>query len=242
MSISAYVDRSGGAQSFDVALPDHCPICHKGIEAIAGPHQAANFCDGEFTPPNTVVPSKLQVVLRCPREECRRLFVAMYSRIPGVTNASQRNYWKFDRCTPIESSPRAFESPIPETSPSFVKIYNQAAQAESLGLDEICGPGYRKALEFLIKDYAKKTHSGQDETIERMFLGKCISEYIEGTKIKECASRAAWLGNDETHYSRRWTGEDIASLKTLIELTVHWISSEVLTQEFLQRMPAKEGT
>jgi hypothetical protein len=33
-----------------------------------------------------------------------------------------------------------------------------------------------------------------------MFLGKVIKEHIKEDHIKQIAARAAWLGNDETHY------------------------------------------
>lgn len=47
-----------------------------------------------------------------------------------------------------------FSQEIKDLSPNFVKIYHQAEQAENTGLSDICGLGYRKALEFLVKDYA----------------------------------------------------------------------------------------
>lgn len=55
---------------------------------------------------------------------------------------------------PISPSCKEFDSEIQEISPSFVKIYNQALAAEELNLSEIAGMGYRKSLEFLIKDFA----------------------------------------------------------------------------------------
>lgn len=32
-----------------------------------------------------------------------------------------------------------------------------------------------------------------------------------------------WLGNDETHYVRRWEEKDLSDLKRLISMTVSWI-------------------
>ncbi len=37
---------------------------------------------------------------------------------------------------------------IRETFPEFDTIYNQALEAESIGLDQIAGLGFRKSLEF----------------------------------------------------------------------------------------------
>ena len=42
---------------------------------------------------------------------------------------------------------------------------------------------------------------------------------------------ATWLGKDETHYVRIWNDKDIEDLKMLMQLTVYWISRELLTRK-----------
>ena len=69
-------------------------------------------------------------------------------------------------------------------------------------------------------------------------LATCIENYVTDPRIKEIAKRATWLGNDETHYQRRWIDKDLSDLKTLIRLTLHWIEAEHLTEEALKSMPA----
>lgn len=102
----------------------------------------------------------------------------------------------------------------------------------------ICGTGYRKSLEFLIKDYLISiTPEDQHETIRNKFLNNCIRDNISNINIKTVASRAVWLGNDETHYTRKWEDKDINDLKSIIELTLHWIESEIRTQKLLEDMP-----
>ena len=64
-----------------------------------------------------------------------------------------------------------------------------------------------------------------------------INKYVDDVRIKEVAKRAVWLGNDETHYVRQWDDKDIHSLKTLIDLTVHWIEAEEMTKSILKEMP-----
>jgi hypothetical protein len=51
------------------------------------------------------------------------------------------------------------------------------------------------------------------------------------------SKRAAWLGNDETHYKRRWTGKDLDDLKKLISAVEHFIAMEVLVRELPTEMP-----
>jgi len=121
-------------------------------------------------------------------------------------------------------------------SPSFVDIYAQASAAEDWGLNQICGPGYRKALEFLVKDYCLSSKPEHEKEIRKTLLGSCIKEYIEDSNVKECAKRATWLGNDETHYLRKWEAKDVKDLKTLIRLTGNWIENNVLTKRYLEEM------
>jgi hypothetical protein len=119
----------------------------------------------------------------------------------------------------------------------FTKIYKQADIAEKEGLVDICGVGYRKALEFLIKDYAIINHPSEKEKIENKLLGACIKDYISDVNINSVAKRAAWLGNDETHYRRIWQGKTLTDLKNLIKLTMHWMEMEKLTREYESDMP-----
>lgn len=134
--------------------------------------------------------------------------------------------------------PEAPEFPegVVETSPSHGKIVVQAQRAEANGLGEIAGLGYRKALEFLVKDYCIRKSPTKEAEIRKKPLGSCIQEDIADTNIRECARRAAWLGNDETHYERVWTGHDISDLKLLIRLTQNWISNEYLTEKYLNEL------
>ena len=60
---------------------------------------------------------------------------------------------------------------------------------------------------------------------------------MDNGNVKTCAKRAAWLGNDETHFVRKWEGKDIEDLKTLIQLTINWIQSDILTRDYEEKMP-----
>lgn len=125
-------------------------------------------------------------------------------------------------------------------SPTFLNLFDQLEKAEHSQLDLLTGMGYRKALEFLIKDYLIFKNHDQEEEIKKTALGNCINNYIDEPHIKECAKRAAWLGNDETHYTRQWEDKDIKDLKTLMELTLYWLTMEFLSQEYQDSMPKPE--
>ena len=93
----------------------------------------------------------------------------------------------------------------------------------------------------LCKDYCITKDSAAEADIKREFLGSVIKNRVADPNIKICAERATWLGNDETHYERRWTGHDVTDLHTLIKLTLNWISNEHLTQSYLESMQPAEN-
>ena len=63
-----------------------------------------------------------------------------------------------------------------------------------------------------------------------------IKEIIDNPRIKEIARRATWLGNDETHYFRKWDDKDLEDLKKLIQITVHFISMELGADKYIGEM------
>lgn len=196
--------------------PSECPFCHKAI--------TPNFLYAYKINQN------LEVFVACPDHDCKKSFVAYYNNSGG--------YWTFNgKTTKGELIGRAFSSTIDEISSAFTTIYNQAYAAEQQDLAEICGVGYRKALEFLIKDFAIKNNPDQKDAIEKKLLGKCIEEYIDDVRIKSVSKRAVWLGNDETHYVRKWEGKNLMDMKKLIDLTLHWIEMVTLTESFEDEMP-----
>ncbi|UED79606.1 hypothetical protein FH508_0019745 [Lysinibacillus sp. CD3-6] len=55
----------------------------------------------------------------------------------------------------------------------------------------------------------------------------CIKQWIENPKIKGVSEKVTILGNDETHYIRKWENKDVTDLKALIKLTVNFIQMEL---------------
>lgn len=187
-----------------------CPFCHSNIV------------------PNYLCYDNDKLFACCPNEGCKQHFV--------LTLDSGNKFTKVNPNAKPES--KAFSEIINSISSQFDQIYNQAFHAEQMGLDQICGVGYRKALEFLIKDYliSRETDEHIINNIKEKFLGKCIQENVQNDNIKNVAKRAVWLGNDETHYIRVWVGKDVNNLKQLIDLTIRWIENEIETERVLQDM------
>jgi hypothetical protein len=198
--------------SFD-RLTDECPFCHKSISVrIYQAYKKDNL---------------MEITLGCPDSNCGRIFVSQYER--KSKNESLFYYKSSSIGNFVEKS---FTEDIVGLSPNFIEIYNQAAKSESLNLFHIAGIGYRKAIEFLIKDYLIDRYPDQEIQFKNKFLGNCIKDDIDNHNLKKVAERATWLGNDETHYVRKWEDKDINDLKMLIELSIRWIEMELLTKKY----------
>lgn len=189
-------------------LPKECPNCHTKLNT---------------KPLNCYKSNNLIFQVHfCP--ECNKIFISEFK------NLSDPMLIKSYPQTVIKET---FPQDIIKRSPKFFEIYNQAYQAEQENLLEICGMGYRKALEFLVKDYLISTFPEKEDDIKNSFLGNCIEKYITHPKIKACASRAVWLANDYSHYIKKHTDKDLSDLKNLIFATVSWINTEIITENAL---------
>lgn len=205
---------SGGTISLK-DLPTDCPHCHRSM--------IPNPMFGHYNEDS----GRIEVFIHCPAESCLKSFIAQY-----YDDGQFTGYVSFGNLITNE-----FSQTINSISSSFCKIYNEAFFAEQHNLLEICGVGYRKALEFLIKDYSILKNESVTEKIQRAGLANCIEDYIDDLRIKAVAKRAAWLGNDETHYVKKWEGKNLSDLKTLIELILHWIEMVELSISIENEMP-----
>lgn len=133
----------------------------------------------------------------------------------------------------------AFDNALKELSPQFVKIYNQALAAETSGLDEIAGLGYRKALEFLVKDFIIHQHPDEADEIKKLMLSPCINKYIDNPQIKTLVERSAWIGNDEAHYVRKQADRDVNDMKAFIKAIVYFIGMVLITEDAATMTPIK---
>lgn len=189
---------------FPQSIPDKCPMCHYNITPV--------FCHARYSTQSHF--KDYEIIWRCPNQSCYHLFITRY--IDGVAK---------------ESVPKIPELPVVDTnlikvSARFYDIYRQSIAAKTYGLLELVGMGLRKALEVLIKDYCSEKNQQDVEDIKSMSLNACINKYCEG-RVKVCAHKCRILGNDETHYERKYEARDISDLEKLINVTLYWISAEL---------------
>jgi hypothetical protein len=149
-----YLTREGGQGKIKISThPDTYPVCLHGID----PRFRFGYGIG----------ARSELVYQCPRQDCRHLFIAYYSA--SVTNGKVGEIFHFRRLEPQSHNECEFSEQITSVSTDFVRIFNQAQHAEELSLSDIAGPGYRKALEFLIKDYATLRNPDASEDINANF-------------------------------------------------------------------------
>ncbi|MBU8690565.1 DUF4145 domain-containing protein [Priestia megaterium] len=212
--------------------PEVCPFCKHSIsaECILGYNNKQRYLFG----------SK-DILCKCPRKSCSSLFFAVYDideHPYGMTDeeGNVEMVYVLKEVYPKGKAKIDFQSEIHEVSPQFIEIYNQAYHAEQEKLDLICGGAYRKALEYLIKDFVSYLQPDETERIQAMPLQQCVRNFIDQPDIKDMAERAIWLGNDETHYVRKWESKDIKDLKNLIDLTVFYISMNIKAKKYREEM------
>lgn len=163
-------------------------------------------------------------------ENCNECFISKHS-----FDVESDSGYCFSNSAPIKSVDCTFSSDICSLSSDFVKIYKQAFQAESLGLDEICGMGYRKAIEFLIKDYIIHKDSSLKDSVITMPLMQCITSYIHDDRLITLARASAWLGNDETHYIKAHPDYNLNHLRIFINAFVTYVDAD-LAYESAQKL------
>ena len=210
---------------FEYPTPGVCPICDTGTDA-----QVLT----SFYIQRESLNCYVFILFFC--HSCEACFMGVY-QCP-YPSAGTTNRLSQIRLIPAGEEVSYFSDRISSLSPKFVEIYNQAEKAEQWGLSEICGMGYRKALEFLVKDFAILMSPESEETIKTKQLSPCINDYIDNKRIKALAKASAWIGNDETHYTRKHESYTTDDLKSFVTAMVTFIDSELAfmdAEQFLRK-------
>lgn len=200
-------------------FPQKCPICGNSIS----PERQSGYYNSDI--------EMVAILFSCPA--CYKGFLTHYKY---TNNAEVMNGSKYSQLEYIDSFPKVpqekeFNDSIKKVSNNFCDIYNQAYLSEFYDLKQLSGVGYRKSLEFLIKDFCAYKNPEEEEKIKGMLLAQVVENFIDSDRIKTLAKASTWLGNDETHYIRKFEDRDINDLKLFIEATVAFISYELIADE-----------
>lgn len=208
--------------------PLECPLCHVAIKP-----QPILGCHSTYSPSYGQGHLVVHILFLCPH--CQRVFLAQYA---AAMRGDTLSTYALNSLSPSLPAKQTFSASIRDISPMFAETFSQSARAESEGLTEIAGCGYRKSVEYLVKDYLCHKFPDQREEIKDEFLGKAILR-IEDHRIKILAERAVWIGNDETHYVKKHEALDIANMKRFITAMLHYIDAELALEEALSIDPSK---
>lgn len=223
-SVSLINNLNSGSVRLYYETVEQCPICKSKIRPV--------FLSASL---NTSVTAS--VFNYC--QSCHETFITQYKVQPQNSSSSYYDATELIYSEPNRFFKHIFDEKIATLSPQFDKIYNQALAAESSALDEIAGLGYRKALEFLIKDFAIHEHPDEEEAIKSKLLMQCIKNYISDDRIITLAERSAWIGNDEAHYIRKQEDRDVSDMKAFIQAIVYFIGMVLITEDAASMTPKK---
>lgn len=197
-------------ETLEFELPPACPMCHR--IGTFNPVRCAHYQDEGVA----------AAIYFC--NHCEEFFFVTYS------NNEILAYY------PETVQPVQLSEHIHQLSPNFCDVYAQSCKAEQEHLDLIAGMGYRRALEFLCKDYAVSLHPDEYEQILAMPLAQCIKKYIDKRVISQLAERVAWLGNDHAHYISKHPDKDLNDLKKILEMVIKWIDLEIASQLAIEQI------
>lgn len=228
--VTAYDNNELCKTEFEIPEIDECPVCHHALKpTILDSKYVLDNPDGES------LRCHLYTTFFCPK--CRSVFMGRFAHSLDMRFGLASIYLGNYSLSPMTPNYERFSDEITELSPIFVQTYEQAQYAESSGLNQICGIGYRKALEYLVKDYLCHKSPTLEDAIKTELLGNSLRR-IEDSRIQALARRATWIGNDETHYVRKHEDLNVGDMKTFIKAMVHFIESDLALEQALAIDPA----
>lgn len=197
--------------NLELDVPKVCPHCHKEmVPTIITKSDLQNYKQNRV----------FAILARC--NICSSFYAVEYIYSNPRQNPKQI-------LVPYDYSPTV-ELDIPdnvkEISEYFEDIYTQSESAYQLGLKQIAGMGYRKSIEFLVKDFLIFLNPKDTDKILKLTLDNAISK-IDNEKLQNLARMTNYLGNDQTHIRTLHPTKDIDDLRDFLKNLVLLISFEI---------------
>ena len=200
-----------------------CPICNNETPATILSDQSDSY--GKY------------YICKC--QLCERLFflhkATMYEYKQNKLIATNDIEYIF----PYSNAEKVFSATINQISNSFETLYNQASIVENIGLTDISGLAYRRAFEFLLRDfvcflYPEKAEAiKSDNNFSNVVKNRLPNDPIY-EDIKELSLRAWWIGSDYAHYDKKYESVDIDDLKQIIDILTALIELIIKTNKYKQ--------
>jgi len=197
--------------SFDI--PIVCPNCNASLQPIIVDYRLLSYNSS----------SNGLLVISYKGNCCSKFFYATYE----YDNRKAKILDVFPHLKPA-----ILPDNIKDLSPRFVNLYEQSYTAEQNGHIELAGSGYRNATEVLIKDFAIKKLKAPQEDVCKMKLYDAIGAYLKEVNLDTSAADVIRvLGNDYTHYQRRYDDIDFVVVKKYLEIFIQQIETKLLLME-----------
>lgn len=197
--------------NLELDVPKVCPHCHKEmLPTIVSKSEITKSGNQKV----------FALLLRC--HICSSFYAAEYIYSNRSGNINQT-------LVPYHYSPTVdldIPSNIKEISENFESIYTQSETAYQLNLKQIAGMGYRKSIEFLIKDFLIFLNPKDTDKILKLTLDNAISQ-IDNEKLQNLARMTNYLANDQVHIRTLHPTKDIDDLRDFLKNLVLLISFEI---------------
>lgn len=207
-----------------IIVPNECPICHISIY----PHLLTAFSIPSNTPPDYA-----SFFFSCPN--CNKvygtsaeIYFQNFSTHSFICDLSTKEA-SFSPCIPkIPPLPLNLQQ---EAFKKFQAVYKDTYSADSYGLFEVAGMGYRKCIEFLIKDFLLLTHPEKRETVEnpKIMLGNLIKDHMKEDDLSSLQLKLSnynKLATDEVHYIKH-SGFGIDTIREFFNYLVKLIDDNL---------------
>lgn len=190
--------------------PSICPYCGMGVDAPILKKDTYALNSGHRL-----------LVANCRCTSCEKIFFFTYEYCSDAQDFVPVTY------PSVSFTP--YSNEILETiSPRFIDMYNQALLAEFNSNYELAAIGYRSALEFLIKDYAINELGKKASEVSSKKLCDSIGIYLHQEELVKTADVVRILGNDFTHYQRKYPEHDFKLLKKYMDIFLSQVEAQYM--------------
>lgn len=200
-----------------VTVEDICPVCKKPTNP--------DLINSSYFP---LAEDETHLVLTFRCLGCKHFWTEEFIATRHLINSYTERY-EIEHIKVIPNLPSdiPISDDVEMVSPIGKQIYVQALKAEYEQLDHIAGIGYRKALEFFVKDFSIVTNPDDEDKIIKMSLKQVIEKYIKDEDLKTFALASAYIGNDEGHYYRNNPDKDFTDLKNYLHGVIHYMEMKL---------------
>lgn len=200
-----------------VTVEDICPVCKKPTNP--------DLINSSYFP---LAEDETHLVLTFRCLGCKHFWTEEFIATRHLINSYTERY-EIEHIKVIPNLPSdiPISDDVEMVSPIGKQIYVQALKAEHEQLDHIAGIGYRKALEFFVKDFSIVTNPDDEGKIIKMSLKQVIEKYIKDEDLKTFALASAYIGNDEGRYYRNNPDKDFTDLKNYLHGVIHYMEMKL---------------